>query len=68
MPLMYQYASLQMEFCSPATAYREYLRPRTVFNMRYEQPSTGEPVIGKWTAYSDQKARERFEGTIQGAS
>jgi hypothetical protein len=47
MPLMYQYASLQMEFCLDChRAPEKYLRPREqVFNMRYEQPPTGEPVI-----------------------
>ena len=35
----------------------KYLRPREqVFNMRYEQPSTGGPVIVNGTAYSDQEA------------
>src|ERR1017187_8004371 len=58
MPLTYQYASLQMEFCLDChRAPEKYLRPREqVFNMRYEQPSTGEPVIVKGTAYSDQEA------------
>ena len=28
---------------------------RQVFNMRYEQPSAGEPVIVNGTAYSDQE-------------
>ena len=57
MPLMYQYASLQMEFCLDChRAPEKYLRPREqVFNMRYEQPSTGEPVMVKGTAYSDQE-------------
>src|SRR6202165_200552 len=57
MPLMYQYASLQMEFCLDCHRNTEkYLRPREqVFNMRYEQPSTGEPVIVNETAYSDQE-------------
>ena len=41
MPLMYQYASLQMEFCLDChRAPEKFLRPREqVFNMRYEQPS-----------------------------
>ncbi|MFY9661227.1 MAG: cytochrome c3 family protein [Terriglobales bacterium] len=57
MPLMYQYASLQMEFCLECHREPEkYLRPREqVFNMRYEQPSAGEPVIVNGTAYSDQE-------------
>jgi hypothetical protein len=57
MPLTYQYASLQMEFCLDCHRNTEkYLRPREqVFNMRYEQPSSGEPVIVNGTAYSDQE-------------
>jgi len=40
MPLTYQYASLQMEFCLDChRAPEKYLRPREqVFNMRYEPP------------------------------
>ena len=40
MPLMYQYASLQMEFCLDChRAPEKYLRPREqVFNMRYRPP------------------------------
>ncbi|HEY4843687.1 MAG TPA: cytochrome c3 family protein [Terriglobales bacterium] len=40
MPLTYQYASLQMEFCLDCHRNTEkYLRPRDqVFNMRYEPP------------------------------
>ena len=68
MPLMYQYASLQMEFCLDChRAPEKYLRPREqVFNMRYEEPSTGEPVIvnGEGVLRSG-SARERFEGAIQ---
>src|SRR5271154_3934813 len=58
MPLMYQYASLQMEFCLDCHRNTEkYLRPREqVFNMRYEQPSGGEPVVVSGTAYSDQES------------
>jgi hypothetical protein len=41
MPLTYQYASLQMEFCLDCHRNTEkYLRPRDqVFNMRYEPPA-----------------------------
>jgi hypothetical protein len=41
MPLVYQYASLQMEFCLDChRAPENYLRPREqVFNMRYQRPS-----------------------------
>jgi hypothetical protein len=46
MPLMYQYASLQMEWCLDChRAPEKYLRPRDqVFNMRYQQPSEDLPV------------------------
>ena len=56
MPLMYQYASLQMEFCLDChRAPEKYLRPREqVFNMRYEPPSTGEPVVVDGIAYAEQ--------------
>jgi hypothetical protein len=61
MPLMYQYASLQMEFCLDChRAPEKYLRPREqVFNMRY-QPPQNDPV-GKnqvefgGKAYNDQE-------------
>ena len=58
MPLMYQYASLQMEFCLDChRAPEKYLRPREqVFNMRYEEPSNGGPVMVNGKAYSDQEA------------
>lgn len=41
MPLMYQWASLQMEFCLDChRAPEKYLRPKEqVFNMRYEPPA-----------------------------
>ena len=57
MPLMYQYASLQMEFCLDChRAPEKYLRPREqVFNMRYEPPSTGEPVVVGGIAYAEQE-------------
>ena len=47
MPMMFNYASLQMEWCigchrDPAKA----LRPRDqVFNMRYQQPTSDLPVV-----------------------
>ncbi len=46
MPLMYNYASLQMEWCLDChRAPEKYLRPRDqVFNMRYEQPTEANPV------------------------
>ena len=46
MPLMYNQASLQMEWCLDChRAPDKYLRPRDqVFNMRYEQPTSANPV------------------------
>ena len=46
MPLMYNQASLQMEWCLEChRAPEKNLRPRDqVFNMRYEQPTSGKPV------------------------
>jgi hypothetical protein len=56
MPLMYPYASLQMEFC--LSCHREpekSLRPREqVFNMRYEQPSSQNPVSYDNRSFADQ--------------
>ena len=61
MPLMYNYASLQMEWC--LNCHRnaaEYLRPRDqVFNMRYEQPSGSQPVVVDGKAYTDQESLGR---------
>jgi len=56
MPLMYNYASLQMEWCLNCHRNTEkYLRPRDqVFNMRYEQPSSDQPVVLDGKGYSDQ--------------
>ena len=56
MPLMYNYASLQMEWCLNCHRNaQQYLRPRDqVFNMRYEQPSSSQPVIVDGKAYTDQ--------------
>jgi len=56
MPLMFNYASLQMEWCldchrDPA----KYLRPRDqVFNMRYEAPSSLKPLVLDGKQYTDQ--------------
>ena len=46
MPLMYNQASLQMEWCLDChRAPEKYLRPRDqVFNMRYQQPTSEDPV------------------------
>ena len=58
MPLMYNYASLQMEWCLDChRAPDKYLRPREqVFNMRYEQPSGNNPVEFGGQKYVDQLA------------
>lgn len=56
MPLMFNYASLQMEWCLDChRAPEKYLRPRDqVFNMRYEQPSSAKPVTVDDRGYTDQ--------------
>ncbi|MBV9574903.1 MAG: cytochrome c3 family protein [Acidobacteriales bacterium] len=61
MPLMYNYASLQMEWCLDCHRQPEkYLRPRDqVFNMRYEQPAIGKPVWMGGAEYTDQIALGR---------
>jgi len=58
MPLMYNYASLQMEWCIEChRAPEKNLRPREqVFNMRYEQPSSRNPVDFEGKTYTDQLA------------
>jgi hypothetical protein len=58
MPLMYNYASLLMEWCLNCHRSPEkYLRPRDqVFNMRYEQPSTLKPLTLDGHEYTDQIA------------
>jgi hypothetical protein len=47
MPLMFNYASLQMEWCIEChRAPEKNLRPREqVFNMRYQQPTRDLPVV-----------------------
>jgi hypothetical protein len=56
MPLMFNYASLQMEWCIQChRAPEKNLRPREqVFNMRYEQPTKDVPVVVDGKAYTDQ--------------
>ena len=56
MPLMYNYASLQMEWCLDChRAPDKYLRPRDqVFNMRYQQPTSSQPVVVDGKEYTDQ--------------
>jgi len=56
MPLMYNYASLQMEWCLNChRAPEKNLRPRDqVFNMRYEEPSSAKPIMIDGKTYTDQ--------------
>ena len=56
MPLMFNYASLQMEWCLDChRAPERNLRPRDqVFNMRYEQPTTLKAVVVDGIEYTDQ--------------
>jgi hypothetical protein len=56
MPLMYNYASLQMEWCINChRAPEKNLRPRDqVFNMRYQQPTKDLPVVVDDQAFTHQ--------------
>jgi Cytochrome c7 and related cytochrome c len=56
MPLMYQYASLQMEWCLDChRAPEKYLRPRDeVFNVQYTGPTFTAPVEVDGHRFSDQ--------------
>src|SRR5215467_12163930 len=56
MPLMFNYASLQMEWCIEChRAPEKNLRPREqVFNMRYEQPTPEKPVVMDNQTFTDQ--------------
>src|ERR1700758_4044278 len=56
MPLTYQYASLQMEWCLDChRAPEKYLRPREqVFDMQYPGPSRDAPVVLDGHSYADQ--------------
>ena len=62
MPLMFNYNSLQMEWCiechrNPAKA----LRPRDqVFNMRYQQPTEDLPVVVDGTSFTDQETLGKY--------
>src|SRR5215470_6990111 len=58
MPLMYQNASLQMEWCLAChRAPEKALRPRSeVFNMRYQPPSSAHKVSFEGKDYDDQLA------------
>ena len=56
MPLMFNYASLQMNWClSCHRAPEKFLRPRDqVFNMEYKEPSSASPVNLDGKEYTDQ--------------
>jgi hypothetical protein len=56
MPLLYQYATLQMEWCLNChRAPEKFLRPRSeVFNMTYQPPSADHPVTVDGKKYTDQ--------------
>lgn len=58
MPLMYSYASLQMEWCLNChRAPEKFLRPRDqVFNTSYLQPTSSNPVSVNGKTYTDQLA------------
>jgi len=58
MPLMYQYASLQMEWCLEChRAPEKQLRPRDqVFNLRYAQPTPELPVEVDGQEYTEQES------------
>ncbi len=58
MPLMYPYATLQMEWCLNChRAPEKFLRPHDqVFNMRYQPPSIINPVEVDGTKYNNQIA------------
>jgi Cytochrome c7 and related cytochrome c len=58
MPLMYNYASLQMEWCLNChRAPEKNLRPRDqVFNMSYQQPTADSPVAMDGQTFTDQKS------------
>jgi hypothetical protein len=56
MPMMFNYASLQMEWCIQCHRGPEKnLRPRDqVFNMRYQQPTTDLPVVVDGKSFTEQ--------------
>ena len=58
MPLMFNYASLQMEWCLEChRAPEKHLRPRDqVFNMQYVQPSSDNKIAFEGVEYTDQIA------------
>jgi Cytochrome c7 and related cytochrome c len=56
MPMMFNYASLQMEWCVECHRGPEKnMRPRDeVFNMRYQQPTSDLPVVVDGKSFTDQ--------------
>jgi len=62
MPLMYNNASLRMEWCLNChRAPDKYLRPRDqVFNMRYQPPSTNEPLTLDGQEFIDQRTLGKY--------
>jgi hypothetical protein len=62
MPLMYNNASLRMEWCLNChRAPDKYLRPRDqVFNMRYEPPSTDQPLSLDGQEFTDQRTLGKY--------
>jgi hypothetical protein len=56
LPLMYNHASLLMEWCLDChRAPEKNLRPRDqVFNMRYQEPSSDSPVVVDGQSYTEQ--------------
>jgi hypothetical protein len=62
MPLMFNYNSLQMEWCIECHRGPEKaLRPRDqVFNMRYQQPTTDLPVVVDGQSFTDQMALGKY--------
>jgi len=62
MPLMYNNASLRMEWCLDChRAPDKYLRPRDqVFNMRYQQPSNDQPLSLDGQEFTDQRTLGKY--------
>ncbi|MGA2694944.1 MAG: cytochrome c3 family protein [Terriglobales bacterium] len=62
MPLMYNNASLRMEWCLDChRAPDKYLRPRDqVFNMRYQQPSSTVPLALDGQEFTDQRTLGKY--------
>jgi cytochrome c7-like protein len=62
MPLMFNFASLQMEWCIEChRAPEKNLRPREqVFNMRYQQPTRDLPVVVDDKSFTDQLSLGKY--------